>query len=100
MQDARPGARRQWAACLLVLATMGTGLRAFGQQPPPPPDSPPPAATPAVSREAQLEERLRKLEAMNQRILQQYEAMEKKHSERYDKLSQDFQALQQRVADQ
>ena len=50
-----------------------------------------------LSREALLEERLRKLEAMNQTILQQYEAMERKQNQRYEKLSQEFKALQERL---
>jgi hypothetical protein len=42
-----------------------------------PASAPAPAPAPPDTREAALEERLRKLEAMNQKILQQYEAMEK-----------------------
>jgi phosphate-selective porin OprO/OprP len=44
------------------------------------------APTQANSREAELEQRLRKLEAM-------YEMMEKKHNDRYDALYKEFQAL-------
>ncbi|HMB06958.1 MAG TPA: hypothetical protein VKP69_24885 [Isosphaeraceae bacterium] len=55
------------------------------------------ASAPPPSREALLEERLRKLEAMNQKILQQYEASELRHNQRYEKLSQEFKALQERL---
>jgi phosphate-selective porin OprO and OprP len=63
--------------------------------PAPAPSAPAPA--PPVNREVALEERLRKLEAMNQKILQQYEAMEQRHNERYAKLSQEFKSLQERL---
>jgi hypothetical protein len=47
--------------------------------------------------ETALEGRLRRLEEMNQRILQRYEAMEKERAVRYNKLSQDFKTLQERL---
>ncbi len=62
-----------------------------------PASAPAPAPAPPDTREAALEERLRKLEAMNQKFLQQYEAMEKRHNARYEQLLQEFKSLQGRV---
>lgn len=66
--------------------------------PPVPSATTAPASPPqAPSREAQLETRLRGLEEMNRKILEQYQAMEKRHNERYDALSRQFQDLQKQV---
>jgi hypothetical protein len=65
----RLGARYGWVALLLGLIAIGRGPFVLAQTPAPPPvpeTNPAPAAPP--SREALLEERLRKLEAMNQKI--------------------------------
>ncbi len=62
-----------------------------------PASSPNPAAAPAATKDSALEERLRKLEAMNQRLLQQYEAMEKLHNERYKKLAGEFETLKESI---
>jgi phosphate-selective porin OprO/OprP len=94
MQEVRPEARGIWITLLLV-ALMNVGSSLARAQPLPPAGNPDPA--PASDREALLEERLRKLEQMNQKILQQYEEMERKHNARYEKLSQDFRALQDRL---
>ena len=98
----RLGTRYGWVALLLGLIAIARGPFVLAQAPAPPPvpeANPAPAAAPAppLSREALLEERLRKLEAMNQTILQQYEAMERKQNQRYEKLSQEFKALQERL---
>jgi len=66
----------------------------------PPSSPPPPESAPAASRPDRgeaLEERLRRLEETNQKILKQYEAMERRHQERYEVLSRDFQDLQGRL---
>ena len=54
----------------------------------------PEATVPPPSREAVLEERLRRLEAMEQRNLERAEAAERKQQERYDALLKEFQNLQ------
>ena len=102
MQDWRQSVGRVSIPLLLGTLAPGCAMHVRAQAPEAPPPAPPPAAAnpkPAAPtpHEAELEERLRKLEAMNQRILQQYDAMEQKHKEQYEKLSQDFQALQDRV---
>jgi hypothetical protein len=94
MQQRRLEARRRSFSLLLGIVMSTGGSFAGAQAPAPAVD---PAASPPATREAELEVRLRKLEVMNQRILQQYEAMERRHNERYEKLSQDFRALQDRV---
>ncbi len=43
---------------------------------------------------------MRKLEEMNQKILQHYESMDRKHSERYEALSKEFQGLQRHLQQQ
>ena len=98
----RLGARYGWVALLLGLIAIERGPFVLAQAPAPPPvpeANPAPAAAPAppLSREALLEERLRKLEAMNQTVLQQYETMERRQNQRYEKLSQEFKALQERL---
>src|SRR5512135_2128168 len=94
-------ARSRWVAILLGLIAIGGGSFVLAQTPAPPPvpEANPAPAVPAAppAREALLEERLRKLEAMNQKILQQYEASERRHNQRYEKLSQEFKALQERL---
>ncbi len=94
----RHGAKHLWSALVVGVAAIGGCSSVFAQASAPPPTSEAnPNPVPPASREAQLEERLRKLEAMNQRILQQYEALERKHTERYEKLSREFKSLQDRV---
>jgi phosphate-selective porin OprO/OprP len=85
---------------LAIAILLGHQFPVIAQAPPVPAvpaASPAPAPDAPATREAMLEDRLRRLEETNQRILQRYEAMEKEHAERYKKLSQDFKALQERV---
>jgi hypothetical protein len=90
---------------VVILLAMGSRVRAQVPAPPSPttPPAPPEAnenLPPTSAREAQLEERLRRLEDMNRRILQQYEEMDRRHGERYERLSREFRILQERVQEE
>ncbi len=67
-----------WAALTVTSTAFGDDppAPAAARTPPVPASSPPPAAPP--SREALLEERLRKMEEMNERLMQQVEALSRK----------------------
>jgi hypothetical protein len=89
----RPEILRTCRLALAVAIILGRQVPVTAQTPPipaVPPASPSPAPAPSTTSEAVLEDRLRRLEEMNQRILQRYEAMGKEHAERYNKLSQDL----------
>jgi phosphate-selective porin OprO and OprP len=58
-----------------------------------PPSPPAPAPIPPISREAQLEERLRKLE-------ERYEKMERRHDQEYKALSNRYDRLRRKVAEE
>jgi hypothetical protein len=94
MPERRLESRGRWVSFLLGILIGAGSSPARAQAPGPAVDSQP---APPATREAEFEERLRKLEAMNQRILQQHEAMERRHNERYEKLSREFRILQDQM---
>jgi phosphate-selective porin OprO/OprP len=87
----RGGRGRVWServALATLLLLLGPGGGAEAQQPPLPSTTvpPAPAAMPVTAREAQLEERLRKLEA-------RYDQMERRHAEQIDALTRRYEAV-------
>ncbi|WP_422928211.1 OprO/OprP family phosphate-selective porin [Singulisphaera sp. PoT] len=94
----RPAARIFALAVVSLVAILGPmARRSSAQQAASAPSTPSTLAANPASREAQLEARLLKLEAMNQKILDQYEVMDRKHNERYATLSRDFESLRAKV---
>jgi phosphate-selective porin OprO/OprP len=86
--------RLVWALTASVL--LSRALPAVGQSPPdpgPPAQADSPAATPAGDAPAQLEERLRKMEAVNQRLLEQVESI----SQQNVRLTRQVEALTKRL---